>query len=107
MFKLYGLSSTTNPDAFVEEEKVIEKESLPEKVVYSLWKRVECSDGKKKMKIVKEEVEREKFWNAWEIELTEFRDHVFRVQRQFRMSRELKEHLPDNEVYVHMEFAEN
>ena len=54
-----------------------------------------------------EEVEGEKFWNAWEIELTKFRDHVFRVKRQFRMSRELKEHLPDNEVYVHMDFAEN
>ncbi|XP_013401704.1 uncharacterized protein LOC106167464 [Lingula anatina] len=107
MFKMLGVSPTTSPDDFVKQEVTISKETLPEKISFSIWKRVECQGGKMKMKILKEEMEREKFWPIWESELLEFKDHVSRVSRQFEMSKVLKQNLPNNEVFIHMDFAQN
>ena len=59
------------------------------------------------MKIVKEEVKRDRFLDIWEKELKDFKEHVLRIQTQYKMSRELKEKMPLNEMYIHMDFAEN
>lgn len=43
----------------------------------------------------------------WEKEPKDFKEHVLRVQTQYKMSRELKEKMPLNEMYINMDFAEN
>lgn len=49
MLKNYGIITTTNPDEFVKHQiSTIQKESFPENVAFSLWKRVEMEDGKKR-----------------------------------------------------------
>lgn len=49
MLKNYGIITTTNPDEFVKHQiNTIQKESFPENVAFSLWKRVEMEDGKKR-----------------------------------------------------------
>lgn len=107
MFKMLGACTTTSPDDFVKQGVIISKESLPDKISFSVWKRVECQGGKMKMKIIKEEMERDKFLPIWESELIDFKGHVSRVNRQFEMSRALKQNLPSNEVFIHMDFAQN
>jgi hypothetical protein len=38
---------------------------------------------------------------------TDFRDHVDRVQNQYSEMRKLRENLPENEIVLWMDFAEN
>ena len=40
-------------------------------------------------------------------EVHSFRSHVNRVYKQFKQQNNLKENLPDNHVYIHMDFAED
>ena len=40
-------------------------------------------------------------------EIHSFRSHVNRVYTQFKQQKNLKENLPDNHVYIHMDFAED
>lgn len=107
MLKNEGIVTTMNPDEFIRQNTIVEEDKLPERISYSVWKRVTMKDGKKKMKIVKEEMERQAFFKIWEKDTEEFRNHVGRVQKQYSEIRKLKEALPEHEVIIQMDFAEN
>ena len=40
-------------------------------------------------------------------EVHSFRSHVNRVYTEFKQQKNLKDNLPDNHVYIHMDFAED
>lgn len=82
-------------------------EKLPDVVSFSSWKRVTVQDGKKKMKIVQEEMAKADFIKLWEKEVNDFSEHVARLRKQFFEIRNLKQTLPEGEVVLHMDFAEN
>ena len=71
-------SNTVNPDRFIAENDDVEVKVLLgglqcASVEYEQWKRVEDQDFKKRMKIVKTEVEKEEFNNIIENNVSEFR----------------------------------
>ena len=82
-------------------------DSLPENIKYRIWKKVEVEPGKFRMKIIDQECERESFKTDLEIQLRTFQGHIKRVQEQYRQIRTLKENLPENEIVLQMDFAEN
>ncbi|MES9879633.1 MAG: hypothetical protein ABW185_01985 [Sedimenticola sp.] len=105
--KQVGLVNTVNPDKFLKDENSIDKDKLPEKVVYTKWKRVTLENQKKKMKVVTEELERDDFCKLWDQELAIFKEHIRIMKTQFAETRNLKDKLPHHEVILHMDFAEN
>ena len=83
MLKNAGLSTTCNPEDFLRQGMVIDCTKLPDEVTFSTWKRVTLKDGKKKIKIVQEEMKREKIAKIWQKESTDFSEHVNRLQTLF------------------------
>ena len=83
---------------------------LSEQIVVSQWKRVEVEErGKRKyvMRVVDAKMDRQAFLNHVEKQREEFAGHVDRIKTQYFQMRQLKEQLPDKEVIVQMDFAEN
>jgi len=76
-------------------------------VSYEQWKRVECPDGKKRIKIVNLNTTREDFSTLVLKELDEFHEHVNRVHTQHAANDRLKKNLPVGECIVQMDFSEN
>ena len=62
---------------------------------------------KYKWKEIQETVAKEAFITLVTEECSRFRKHVSRVQTQYKQIRKLRENLPDNEVLLWMDFAEN
>ena len=62
---------------------------------------------KERMKIVQETKTKEDFIEDFLIEIKEFRDHVKRIQTQYRALKNLKENLTADEAIIQMDFAEN
>ena len=110
--KSLGVTAVSiNLDKFIEDCKdevavneVVDK--LPTVVQFSQWKRVEV-DGKKKMKILAFNLEKEKFRDMLRKEVEQFRGHARRVRVQYEQLKSLKENLEVNEAIVQMDFAEN
>jgi hypothetical protein len=107
-----GVLCPKNPDDFVKhfstnDAAVSQIESADvETVKYKQWKRVQ--DGNKfRHKEVEEEVSKIQFMNIMESDLIKFRQHVFRVKHQYNELRRIRENLPENELLVWMDFAEN
>lgn len=61
MLKNAGLSPTCNPEDFVRQNMPVDCSKVPGQVVFSTRKRVTVKDGKQKMKIVQEEMNKEEF----------------------------------------------
>ena len=59
------------------------------------------------MKIVKEVKNKVEFQDYFINEAIKFREHPERVSSQYQAQRNLKESLPSNHVYIHMDFAED
>ena len=59
------------------------------------------------MKIVTETLNRSEFFKRIIDDVHNFRSHVFRISCQFKEQRNLKENLPSNHAYIHMDFAED
>ena len=59
------------------------------------------------MKTVTESMAREKFYYEWLREVEVFKLHYNTMETQHRQSRVLKEELPQHELIIHMDFAEN
>ena len=76
-------------------------------IEYDVWKRVECPDGKKRMKIVKIALKKDAFIELMVKEYTEFLGHIARVKTQYKELAAIKQNLPSDEVLVQMDFAEN
>lgn len=98
-----------SPDAFLKAktEATIEDvcKQLPATVKYSQWKRVEVEG--KKMKLIEEELDKERFASMWKDGIKGFEDHAKRVKIQYGEMRHLKENLPASHAIVQMDFAEN
>lgn len=88
---------STSPDVFIancKDEDAVQEvlNRLPARVQFSHWKRVD-EDGKKKMKILTVDMEKEKFGELFRKEVEIFRGHARRVQIQYEQLKLLKENL--------------
>lgn len=107
-----GIQCPKNPDDCIEQFET--NESITTKIrdvdvdviTFKQWKRVQ--DGNKfRHKEVEEQLPKDDFIALFDKDLTEFREHVARVQHQYKELRKLRENLPANELVVWMDFAEN
>lgn len=64
-------------------------------------------DNKQRMRIVQEELKKEKFVDLLNEEVRDFRDHIQKVQTQYAKSQLLKQNLPKDDIIVHMDLSEN
>ena len=104
----------TNPEVFAKftDEKIISiLESINEKsFTFNIWKKVDIVNKGKKLKKMKMVLQTHPYLQFKDIlmkEVHSFRSHVNRVYKQFKQQKNLKENLPDNHVYIHMDFAED
>ena len=107
MMRNEGIDVSKNPEIFIKENQKVEKTQLPENVVYSKWKRVTLENNRKKMKVVSESADRDEFFAAWEKEIEIFNEHYQTMRKQYEQTRVLKDKVPEHEIIVHMDFAEN
>ena len=116
--KLLKIVDTQNPDVFVKQntdadvDAVIRKitETGEDKIVYDIWKKVKVQTGnvvKEKMKLVREEENKALFVKIFKNEVAEFRAHVNRIKNQYTQLRQLKDNLPDDDITMQMDFAED
>lgn len=106
------LNLPKSPDSFIKEQDTNEKlkqtleTGLPDMVKFTQWKKV--AEGQKtRWKEVEETVSKVDFITLMESQTTEFRNHVERVKIQYHEMRKLRENLPENEIVLWMDFAEN
>lgn len=112
--KKLGVNSEISPDKFVGNAKPEQMTEIlsnisDEKISYKEWKRVTCTDGKLRTKLIDCEKDKEEFKQIVMVEYTEFSGHVSRVKTQYEAFKTMKEKLNDhdNHVCVQMDFAEN
>ncbi|KAK3610439.1 hypothetical protein CHS0354_016616 [Potamilus streckersoni] len=107
-----GLNLPKSPDAFIKEQDTNEKvketleTGLPDMVKYTQWKKV-VEGQKSRWKEVDEAVAKTDFIHLMDSQTSEFRNHVKRGKVQYQEIRNLRENLPENEVMLWMDFAEN
>ena len=108
-----GIRCSANADVFVKEYDTNEKletvlqDELPESdIKYKHWRK-ELDGEKYRWKEREESIPKRDFISLVLKEVTEFRQHVHRVQNQYREVRRLRENLPQNEILLWMDFAEN
>ncbi|VDH94171.1 Hypothetical predicted protein [Mytilus galloprovincialis] len=107
-----GLRCSKNPDILIKEfptnEEILEQINMLEStaIKFTQWKRV--PDGTKmRFKEIEETLSKADFCIKFDKDLAEFRDHVDRVHTQYSELKRLRENLPENEVLIWMDFAEN
>ena len=112
--KSAGVQCSTNPDMFAKLDTTQATDLLTEIKVdlvrYTVWKKVQIevnNKTKEKMKIVNVSAAKEEFIKVVKEEIMEFKDHVERVKNQYYQVKMLKEILPNNNVLVQMDFAED
>ena len=111
----------THPDVFIKNNvshedinKIFESCNVTE-YKYEEWRKVpitiktKAGEEKliKKMKIVKQAKTKTDFEQYFRDQIVKFRDHTHRIKCQFNAQRLLKSNLPPNQVYIHMDFAED
>ncbi|KAL3862241.1 hypothetical protein ACJMK2_008225, partial [Sinanodonta woodiana] len=107
-----GLNLPKSPDAFIKEQDTNEKlketleTGLPDMVKYTQWETV-VEGQKSRWKEVDEAVAKTDCIHLMDSQTSEFRNHVKRVKVQYQEMRNLRENLPENEVMLWMDFAEN
>ncbi|XP_060564531.1 uncharacterized protein LOC132723774 [Ruditapes philippinarum] len=104
-----GVRISDNPENLIVHKDDMEQllNNLPEKITYRVWQKVDIGNGKTKMKIVDKEEELPKFRHDLIKQVNMFEQHVQRVREQYQQVRLLKESLPEDEIMVQMDFAEN
>ncbi|XP_069138828.1 uncharacterized protein [Argopecten irradians] len=112
--KAAGANVPLNPEDFikrVQNNDINANEIMTgvkdDKVSYEQWKRVDCEDGKKRMKIVQHQVSRDELAAFFIKQTCEFQEHTQRIKEQYKAMSDLKHGLPPNHVIVQMDFAEN
>ncbi|KAL3868111.1 hypothetical protein ACJMK2_040947 [Sinanodonta woodiana] len=107
-----GLNLPKSPDAFIKEQETNEKlketleTGLPDMVKYTQRKKV-VEGQKSRWKEVDDAVAKTNFIHLMDSQTSEFRNHVKKVKVQYQEMRNLRENLPENEVMLWMDFAEN
>ena len=109
-----GVQCSTSPDTFAKLDAIQATDLLTEikvdPVRYMVWKKVQIevnNKTKEKMKIVNVSAAKEEFKKVAKEEIMEFKDDVERVKSQYNQVKRLKEILPNNNVMVQMDFAED
>ena len=104
----------TRPETFIKftDEQILSKSKgiKINQFSFDVWKKVPVAyKGKntKKMKIVTETLNRSEFLKRIIDDVHNFRSHVFHISCQFKGQRNLKENLPSNHTYIHMDFAKD
>ena len=113
MLKKYTPVST-NPETFVKysDQKIssIIDDIQQKDFTYNIWKKVEVVyKGKtsKKVEVITQTLSHAQFNALLGKDTLTFRSHVSRIGMQFKEQKYLKENLPPNHVYIHMDFAED
>ncbi|KAL3882341.1 hypothetical protein ACJMK2_028694 [Sinanodonta woodiana] len=107
-----GIRISKNPDVLIkayDSNKELLKmiEAVEERSIkFFNWKRVQ-EGNKMRYKELEENMEKEAFIEKFDRELNDFREHAKIVTSQYNEMRRLREHLPENEVVVWIDFAEN
>ena len=103
-----------NPEAFVKysDQKISSIiDNIKQKdFTYDIWKKIEVVyKGKtsKKMKMITQTISHGQFKALLLKDTVTFRSHINRIAAQFKEQKYLKENLPPNHVYIHMDFAED
>ncbi|KAH3768923.1 hypothetical protein DPMN_170141 [Dreissena polymorpha] len=76
-------------------------EKLDAMMSVNQWKRVEVDDGGKKKsvtRIVEVNMEKEKYVDHFEAQMSEFETHIGRMKNQYEQMRNLKSDLPDHNM---------
>ena len=110
--KSLNITSTTNPDQFIQSTTIEQIGSSMQAlsgndVKYDQWKRVKLDDGKLKTKLVQETKTSEEFKEMFLKDVQDFKEHTQRVSNQFHEVKRLKENLPNGLIIMQMDFAEN
>ena len=111
--KICGASIPLNPYEFLRkaDEKAINEvdlyDSLPDTIRHEQWKKVTLDDGKKRTKIVGEDVQKDNFIEIVKSQIKEFRAHILRVKQQYKAISDPKQNMPEGHVISHIDFAEN
>ena len=112
--KSAGVQCSTNPDTFAKLDATQATDLLTEikvdPVRYMAWKKVQIevnNKTKEKMKIVNVSAAEEEFIEVVKEEIMEFKDHIERVKNQYNQVKRIKEILPNNNVMVQIDFAED
>ena len=59
------------------------------------------------MKIVSSNITKSDFLKYMEVQIEEFREHIYRVRQKYEACQNIKKNLPEDKVDVIMDFAEN
>ena len=46
-----GINVTQNPDEFLKQGEIIDEQKIPDRIVFSKWKRFTMKDNKQRMKV--------------------------------------------------------
>ena len=108
----YGIEVPTNPEKVAQATPTNEvmTNTLPDNIPLGQWTRVEVEErGRKKnvTRIVETVMSKEKFIDHVNSQMSDFNEHVERVSTQYTQIRTLKQHLPEHEMIVQLDFAEN
>ena len=120
MLKTHNKTVPVNPELFIKNFSSDEIQKLLDtcKVTsysYEEWQKVKVNiktrsgeeKVKEKMKVVSKTKTKLDFETCFKKEILAFREHVKRIKNQFAVQRNLKENLPANHIYIHMDFAED
>ena len=120
MLKTHNKTVPVNPELFIKNFSSDEIQKLLDtcKVTsysYEEWQKVKVNiktrsgeeKVKEKMKVVSKTKTKLDIETCFKKEILAFREHVKRIKNQFAVKRNLKEHLPANRIYIHMDFVED
>jgi len=112
--KNVGITVPLNPNEY--ERKVRGNEEIMQtcfvemkdgEVALQQWQKVEQADGKKRTKIVEKRMLKDELVSIVQKQTADFLVHCSRVKAQYTALNNLKEKLPEKQIIVQMDFAEN
>ena len=121
MFKNYDKTVQTNPDTFIKTFSSYDIKKLfgqfqvisydyeeRQKVDIKVKKEIRGGENKeKKKKVVRKTKNKADFEEYFQKEVNSFREHTKRIKNQKLAQQNLKQNLPSNHIYIHMDFAED
>lgn len=104
-----GIQISAKPEKFLIRRQELDEllKEIPEREVYKVWTKVEIEGSKWKMMVVEVEEGKDKFIEDLKSQTDQFFYHCERVREQCQQVKTLKEFLPEHEMMVQKDFAEN
>ena len=112
LLKSEGIDLPANPEKALDNVPNTEelRNALPDTITWSQWTRVEVQDKDRKKyvtKVVDSQLEKEDFLTRMGKQMIDFKAHVQRVTKQYEELKTLKQNLPEHEMILQLDFAEN